>query len=195
MGTMSRKCSGIAGILTMAGAMLLFTGCSQTQEEIYQIPEDKKLVIYTSHKEDVYEPIIKEFEERTGIFVELKAGDTIALFDECRDYFQPYTVSEAERIQEQYRAEEDVYTPFSVLPTVFIYNNKLVYPVAAPKTWAELQTDRWEGKIAFADPTKSGSSYTLCCKYWMKMRRRFCAASVIPWMAIFLHHPGKYWRK
>ena len=153
---MSRKCSGIAGILTMAGAMLLFTGCSQTQEEIYQIPEDKKLVIYTSHKEDVYEPIIKEFEERTGIFVELKAGDTIALFDElqqdepgtfdvmfgggiesfeeCRDYFQPYTVSETERIQEQYRAEEDVYTPFSVLPTVFIYNNKLVYPVAAPKT-------------------------------------------------------------
>ena len=185
MGTMSRKCSGIAGILTMAGAMLLFTGCSQTQEEIYQIPEDKKLVIYTSHKEDVYEPIIKEFEERTGIFLELKAGDTIALFDElqqdepgtfdvmfgggiesfeeCRDYFQPYTVSETERIQEQYRAEEDVYTPFSVLPTVFIYNNKLVYPVAAPKTWAELQTDRWEGKIAFADPTKSGSSYTALC--------------------------------
>ena len=81
---MSRKCSGIAGILTMAGAMLLFTGCSQTQEEIYQIPEDKKLVIYTSHKEDVYEPIIKEFEERTGIFVELKAGDTIALFDELQ---------------------------------------------------------------------------------------------------------------
>lgn len=79
MGTMSKKCSRIGGILTMAGVMLLLTGCSQTQEEIYQIPEDKKLVIYTSHKEDVYEPIIKEFEERTGIFVELKAGDTIAL--------------------------------------------------------------------------------------------------------------------
>ena len=84
MGTMSKKCSRIAGILTMAGVMLLLTGCSQTQEEIYQIPEDKKLVIYTSHKEDVYEPIIKEFEERTGIFVELKAGDTIALFDELQ---------------------------------------------------------------------------------------------------------------
>ena len=64
---MSRKCSGIAGILTMAGVLLLLTGCSQTQEEIYQIPEDKKLVIYTSHKEDVYEPIIKEFVERTGV--------------------------------------------------------------------------------------------------------------------------------
>ena len=93
----------------------------------------------------------------------LKLPVGIESFEECRDYFQPYTVSEAERIQEQYRAEEDVYTPFSVLPTVFIYNNKLVYPVAAPKTWAELQTDRWEGKIAFADPTKSGSSYTALC--------------------------------
>ena len=38
MGTMSKKCSRIAGILTMAGVMLLLTGCSQTQEEIYQIP-------------------------------------------------------------------------------------------------------------------------------------------------------------
>ena len=43
MGTMSKKCSRIAGILTMAGVMLLLTGCSQTQEEIYQIPEDKKI--------------------------------------------------------------------------------------------------------------------------------------------------------
>ena len=26
-----------------------------------------------------------------------------------------------------------------------------------------MQTDRWKGKIAFADPTKSGSSYTALC--------------------------------
>lgn len=170
---------------TAAAALLLFTGCSKSEETVYQIPEDKKLIVYTAHKEDVYEPIIKEFEERTGIFVELKAGDTLALFEElqqdtpgtfdvmfgggienfeeCREYLQPYTVSEIDSIAEQYRVEGDVYTPFSVLPTVFIYNNKLVYPVAAPRTWAELQTDRWKGKIAFADPTKSGSSYTALC--------------------------------
>ena len=169
----------------LTAAILLLTGCSQSEETVYQIPEDKKLIVYTAHKEEVYEPIIKEFEERTGIFVELKAGDTLALFEElqrdapgtfdvmfgggienfeeCRDYLEPYTVTEIDQIAEQYRAEGDVYTPFSVLPTVFIYNNKLVYPVAAPRTWAELQTDRWKGKIAFADPTKSGSSYTALC--------------------------------
>ena len=35
--------------------------------------------------------------------------------------------------------------------------------MAAPKTWDELQTDRWKGKIAFADPNKSGSSFTALC--------------------------------
>lgn len=169
----------------LTAALLLLTACSKSEETVYQIPEDKKLIVYTAHKADVYEPIIKEFEERTGIFVELKAGDTLALFDElqqdapgtfdvmfgggvenfeeCRDYLEPYKVSEIAQIAEQYRTEGDAYTPFSVLPTVFIYNNKLVYPVAAPRTWEELQTDRWKGKIAFADPTKSGSSYTALC--------------------------------
>ena len=176
---------GISVLSGLTAALLILTGCSKSEETVYQIPEDRKLIVYTAHKADVYEPIIKEFEERTGIFVELKAGDTLALFDElqqdapgtfdvmfgggvenfeeCRDYLEPYKVSEIDQIAEQYRTEGDAYTPFSVLPTVFIYNNKLVYPVAAPRTWEELQTDRWKGKIAFADPTKSGSSYTALC--------------------------------
>ena len=69
----------IAGISVLSGltaALLLLTGCSKSEETVYQIPEDRKLIVYTAHKADVYEPIIKEFEERTGIFVELKAGDT-----------------------------------------------------------------------------------------------------------------------
>lgn len=33
-------------------------------------------MVYTSHKEEVYWPIIKEFEERTGIWVEVVSGGT-----------------------------------------------------------------------------------------------------------------------
>ena len=131
--------------------------------------------------------IIKEFEERTGIFVELKAGDTLALFDElqqdapgtfdvmfgggvenfeeCRDYLEPYKVSEIDQIAEQYRTEGDAYTPFSVLPTVFIYNNKLVYPVAAPRTWEELQTNRWKGGIGSGCAEDAGGFYR--CTGWL----------------------------
>lgn len=186
MGTYSKKYKRKLSVLSvLTAAIFLLTGCGQSEETVYQIPEDKKQIVYTAHKEEVYEPIIKEFEERTGIFVELKAGDTIALFEElqqdppgtfdvmfgggienfeeCREYLQPYRVAETDQIEEAYRVEGDAYTPFSVLPIVFIYNSKLVYPVAAPKTWDELQTDRWKGKIAFADPNKSGSSFTALC--------------------------------
>lgn len=78
-------------------------------------------------------------------------GGGIENFEECREYLEPYTVEEVDKIQPQYRAGEDVYTPFSVLPTVFVYNNKLVYPVAAPKTWAEANgttPDQVEGYLA-----------------------------------------------
>lgn len=152
----------------------------------YRIPESEKLVIYTSHKEEVYEPIVKEFEERTGIYVEVKQGATLGLFDEIaanagnetcdvifgggvenyvayQNYLDAYRVSGEDAIDERYRTPNHKWTAFSVLPIVFIYNNKLVYPVGAPRTWEELRTGRWKGKVAFADPATSGSSYTALC--------------------------------
>ena len=68
MGTMSRKCSGIAGILTMAGVLLLLTGCSQTQEEIYQIPEDKKIRDISKKERRHMIELMKNFEMHiTGV--------------------------------------------------------------------------------------------------------------------------------
>lgn len=167
--------------------LFLLNGCQSKQEEsVYQIPEQQKLVVYTSHKEEVYGPIVKEFEERTGIFVEVKQGATLGLFQEIKqnageeacdvmfgggienyvsyqDYLEAYKVSEEEMIDPKYRTANHKWTAFSVLPIVFIYNNKLVYPAAAPRTWEELQTSRWKDKVAFADPARSGSSYTALC--------------------------------
>ena len=202
----------IFAITILTAAILLLTGCSQSEETVYQIPEDKKLIVYTAHKADVYEPIIKEFEERTGIFVELKAGDTLALFDElqqdapgtfdvmfgggienfeeCRDYLEPYKVSEIDQIAEQYRTEGDAYTPFSVLPTVFIYNNKLVYPVAAPRTWDELQTDRWKG-----NPAVVIQHSARCFRYRIRMRRRLWRTLPVHWMVTCRPHLLQCWRK
>ena len=176
--------------LLLACGMLAGCGSNPVEKNMenisYEIVESDKLIIYTSHKEEVYGPIIKEFEERTGIFVEVKKGDTLDIFKEIakkagepccdvvfgggvenyvayQDYLEAYRVAEDEMIDPRYRSSGHKWTAFSVLPIVFIYNNKLVYPVAAPRTWEELQTDRWQGKVAFADPSKSGSIYTALC--------------------------------
>ena len=67
---------------------------------------------------------------------------------------------------ERYRAliaemtpADDLWTPFSSLPVVLIYNTKLVSP-GELTGWESLLSGRWSGSIALADPTVSGSSYT-----------------------------------
>ena len=54
--------------------VLLLTGCASQTAVPTLTPEENRLVIYTSHKEEVYRPIIREFEERTGIWVEVVTG-------------------------------------------------------------------------------------------------------------------------
>ena len=164
---------------------LLLTGCAaqSTPPELSFAPEEgERLVLYTSHKEEVYWPIVKEFEERTGIWVDVVAGGTNELLERireegdspgadvmfgggveslesCRDCFAPYTCAEAEKIQERFRDPDGLWTPFSALPVVLVYNTKLVTEDGVTG-WADLLSPRLRGRIAFADPAVSGSSFT-----------------------------------
>ena len=63
--------------------LLLLTGCGRadTQDVSFAPAEGDRLVIFTSHKETIYEPILKEFEQRTGIWVELETGGTVTLLE------------------------------------------------------------------------------------------------------------------
>lgn len=68
---MGRRC------LILALTALLLTGCagSPGQSAAALAPaESDRVVIYTSHKEEVYGPIVKEFEARTGIWAAVAGG-------------------------------------------------------------------------------------------------------------------------
>ncbi len=171
----------------LLSCIVLINGCSNKKDGndsgIVGPGNDNKLVVYTSHKIEVYGPIIKEFEERTGIWVTVVSGGTNELLEQIaieqydpkcdvmfgggvenleayKEYFMPYTCSQCTKIEEPYQSTNGCWTAFSSLPIVFVYNNKLVYETAAPTGWKDLLEDRWKGKIAFADPNTSGSSYT-----------------------------------
>lgn len=178
----------IAVLTAISLSLAAISGCSDqppaanaNSENV--VPEDKKLILYTSHKEEVYGPIVKEFEERTGIWVQVRAGGTTELMDDIRkengknscdvmfgggvetydankEFFQPYRCSQSQMLSGNFISPDDSWTVFTELPIVFIYNNKLVDTSSAPSSWEELLTDRWKGKIAFAAPGKSGTSYT-----------------------------------
>lgn len=174
------------GIMAALCALcLLLPGCRQDQApaaDSLAPAEEDRLVVYTSHKEEVYGPIIKEFEERTGVWVQVVTGGTgelleriagereepvcdvmfgggvesLQLYEDC---FEPYSGAGAEKLKPGLRPEGDRWTPFSSLPVVLIYNTRLVSP-GELTGWKDLLEERWRGKIAFADPAVSGSSYT-----------------------------------
>ena len=166
--------------------MLLYSGClgarHRQDASVFAPGENYRLVIYTSHKYEVYWPIIKEFEERTGIWVEVVEGGTNELLERIargaddpaadlmfgggveslesyRDYLIPYACADAGSISPHFRSPDDLWTPFSLLPVVLIYNTKLV-PYGQITGWVDLFEDNYQGRIAFADPSKSGSGFT-----------------------------------
>lgn len=165
-------------------ALLVLAGCgADAPESAACAPaEEERLVIYTSHKEEVYRPIVKEFEQRTGIWVDVVAGGTNELLERIReeadhpaadvmfgggveslasyrDCFEPYTCAQAEEIQPRFRDGEELWTPFSALPAVLVYNTKLVRP-GRVAGWRDLLSPELRGRIAFADPAVSGSGFT-----------------------------------
>ena len=165
---------------------LLLTGCASggPDAEIVSLTPDEehRLTVYTSHKEEVYGPIIKECEELTGVWVQVVTGGTNELLERIAseadapacdvmfgggveslmtyaDCFEPYTCSGASMLKPGLRPEGDQWTPFSSLPIVLIYNTKLVADCTVTG-WSDLLSPKWRGRIAFADPAVSGSSYT-----------------------------------
>ena len=130
---MGRRC------LILALTALLLTGCagSPGQSAAALAPaESDRVVIYTSHKEEVYGPIVKEFEARTGIWAEVVTGGTNELLARIAGeadapvcdvifgggvesltayerYFQPYACAEADLIRPGLRPADDLWTPFS----------------------------------------------------------------------------------
>ena len=166
--------------------LFLLAGCGARTAPDAQLsfaPEQSdRLVVYTSHKEEVWRPVVQEFEARTGIWVDVVTGGSNELLariaqesdapaadvmfgggvdslEVYRDYFTPYVSGEQENILEIYQSPEGIWTPFSVLPVVLIYNTKLLAD-GQITCWQDLLQPGLRGKIAFADPGVSGSSFT-----------------------------------
>lgn len=164
-------------------AALFLSACQKTERTMEYTPDESmRLTIYTSHKEEVYMPIVREFEERTGIWVDVITGGTNELLERIESQqdnveadvmfgggveslkayehcFSPYVVGSSGSIREPHQAEDAVWTPFSALPVVLIYNTKLVSPDKITG-WSSLSDPIFRGRIAFADPAISGSSFT-----------------------------------
>jgi len=170
-------------LVLLLSLVLVLSGCADQElsELSHFAPEEsQRLIVYTSHKHEIYEPIICEFEQRTGIWVEIVTGGTAELLEKIAsgdtqcdllfgggidslsaygDLFAAYKSPELKNIVPSMQGN-GTWTPFSALPMVLIYNPKLVR-FNPPEGWSSLLDPAWKGRIAFASPAVSGSSYTV----------------------------------
>ncbi len=146
--------------------------------------DTNSLVIYTPHKADMVNPIVKNFEEATGIQVEVVAAGTGELLKRIESestnplgdvmwgggaeslnaysaYFTPYQSPQAENLSASFVGPNSVWVGTSPLPMVLMYNKNLVSDSEVPTSWGDLLNPEWKGRIAYADPTRSGSSFTI----------------------------------
>lgn len=145
-------------------------------------PEMGMLTIYYSHSTEWADPIIQQFEEASGIKCELVQGGTSDLFAKVKaesgnpqadiiwggvadtyvanvELFQAYTPSEVDMLVPAAVGEGHFWHAFDIEPMVMIYNSDLVPQEKAPKSWKDMLSPEYKGKIACADPTTSSSSY------------------------------------
>ena len=87
-------------------------------------------------------------------------ADTLAGFP---DLFQPFVSIHDDVIADAYKDANDLWIGESPLPMCFIYNKTLIAEEDVPTTWEGLLDESLKGKIAYANPAKSGSAYTQLC--------------------------------
>lgn len=133
------------GALLLAVCLML-SGCGRVDQAAFAPEEKDRLTVFTCHQQSVYEPVIREFEARTGIWVEVESGTAQDL----------RTAAEEAGVDVIFGGSRDQlagaeWNPFSSRPLVLIYNTKLVR-MNLPQGWESLTEDPWKGKVAFPDP-------------------------------------------
>ena len=164
----------------MVGALMVSVGVAWAQGQ----PENS-VVVYSAADADMVNSVVAAFEKKypgvkastvvagTGeIIKRMEAEKDRPLGDlgwsfgpeaigDKKGLFEPYLSREAGSFFPGQVPADRAWSPFTTMPYVIMYNKKLVSEAEKPKAWKDVLDPRWKGKVAYADATKSGSSYTL----------------------------------
>ncbi|MFI5339289.1 MAG: extracellular solute-binding protein [Candidatus Methylomirabilales bacterium] len=177
---MERRRKWVSGIRLVSCALVVVAGMAWAQGK-----SEDSVVVYSAADADMVNAVAAAFEKKyPGIKVstvvagsgeiikrmeaekERPLGDVGWSFGpeaigDKKGLFEPYLSKEAGSFFPGQVPADRVWTPFTTMPYVLMYNQKLVSETEKPKAWKDVLDPKWKGKVAYADASKSGSSYTL----------------------------------
>jgi len=141
----------------------------------------KELIVYSPHTLEFIDPLVKEFENLTGIKVELIAagtgellarieseqenplgdimwGGSLSTLGPHTDLFEEFISENEDDILDDFKNTEGTITRFTAIPSVLIVNTNLIGDIKVDG-YESLLNPELKGKIANADPSKSSSSF------------------------------------
>lgn len=143
-----------------------------------------KLVLYAAGPDKMVESMVKEFEEKQGLKVEVFSGTTgeilgrleaeknnpkadivqvaslpAAIDYKEKDLIMPYKVKNHDKLYKDWIDAEGYYYGFSGSALGISYNTDQVKN--APKDWSDLTKPEFKDKIAIPDPSQSGTAIDL----------------------------------
>ena len=165
----------ITKVLCAAALAVGMVGASNAQVA------SKKLVVYCPHPLVFIDPIVKKFEAATGIQTEVVAagtgellkrveaessnplgdvmwGGTLSVLDPSKKFFETYQSPEVASFVDEAKDRDGKITGFTLVPSVIMVNTKLIGNIKV-EGYQDLLNPALKGKIAFADPSKSSSSF------------------------------------
>jgi len=172
-----RRTMRIPPDLAFLSLALLATACGRQPD----------LILYCSLDQEFAEPLIRQFEQETGLGVQaefdIEASKTVGLVQRIREegqhprcdvfwsseightvqlgkdgFLESYDSPSARDIPESFRDPQRRWTGFAARARVFIVNTKLVDPKEITSMW-DLVDPKWKGRTAMAKPV-TGTTLT-----------------------------------
>ncbi len=172
-----KKMVSVLVLVALACTCVFAQGAQEAKSD-----ESKKLTVYTTVSEKTIEPIVSQFEEETGIEVELVTagvGELLKRIESEKDnpladviwgaalssiqaydtnLFKPYRTVNYDSIYEPYRVEGDYYTPYGIALRCLLVNTNLTEGIDVTG-YASLLNPALKGKISMVDPSASSSGF------------------------------------
>lgn len=175
----------MALLISLVMVFGLFGCSSNNNDSETEKPAEDKLVIYSTHSEEMLEAVADAFTEKTGIkveFINLKGeladrvraekenpqadvmfGGASSLFIEMADegIFEPTTPSWADELDPMFKDAQGRWYGTIKTPVMMFYNKEMLTADQAPKDWSDLAKEEYKGLIVSRDSQSSSIRSTM----------------------------------
>lgn len=172
-------------IAVLAFSLVACTNNETADSDVSEAPAstglEDKVVVYSTHGEDMLEMVANEFEKETGVkveFINLKGeladrvraekanpqsdvmfGAASSVFIELKneDLFDKYEPSWVGDIKPIFKDSEGYWFGTIQTPVMMFYNSDVIAPENAPKDWADLTKPEYKDQLVFRNALSSSA--------------------------------------